>query len=211
MLKNVLDTDLSGKVAVVTGAGGVLCSDMARLFGRESRRHQPDPVAGRPFQPPGHPGQRHSPPASLPPGRTNSSCITPTAPPPPAPAKFWPPPPWAASATAASWKARCCSSSTMPPPALSPASLCRWTAVSRPIPAYKTLRDPIFHPPRLACPGRGGFFCAQTKTVRKSVLFRTSQRGQFIPLNGLISGPFSGIILHDRCPNIPSGKVHFPE
>lgn len=30
MQKNTLDIDLSGKVAVVTGAGGVLCSDMAR-------------------------------------------------------------------------------------------------------------------------------------------------------------------------------------
>ena len=46
-------------------------------------------------------------------------------------------------------------------------------------------------------------------SIRESVPFRTSQRGQFIPLNGLISGSFSGIILHDRCPNIPSGKVHF--
>ena len=27
MQKNTLDIDLSGKVAVVTGAGGVLCSD----------------------------------------------------------------------------------------------------------------------------------------------------------------------------------------
>ena len=34
MLKNVLDTDLSGKVAVVTGAGGVLCSDMAKVLAR---------------------------------------------------------------------------------------------------------------------------------------------------------------------------------
>ena len=30
MQKNTLDINLSGKVAVVTGAGGVLCSDMAR-------------------------------------------------------------------------------------------------------------------------------------------------------------------------------------
>ncbi len=34
MQKNVLDTDLSGKVAVVTGAGGVLCSDMAKALAR---------------------------------------------------------------------------------------------------------------------------------------------------------------------------------
>ena len=29
MKPNVLNTDLTGKVAVVTGAGGVLCSHMA--------------------------------------------------------------------------------------------------------------------------------------------------------------------------------------
>lgn len=34
MQKNVLDTDLTGKVAVVTGAGGVLCSDMAKVLAR---------------------------------------------------------------------------------------------------------------------------------------------------------------------------------
>ena len=34
MQKNVLDTDLHGKVAVVTGAGGVLCSDMAKVLAR---------------------------------------------------------------------------------------------------------------------------------------------------------------------------------
>ena len=34
MMKNVLDTDLSGKVAVVTGAGGVLCSQMAKILAR---------------------------------------------------------------------------------------------------------------------------------------------------------------------------------
>lgn len=34
MQKNTLDIDLSGKVAVVTGAGGVLCSDMARAGAR---------------------------------------------------------------------------------------------------------------------------------------------------------------------------------
>lgn len=34
MQKNVLDTDLRGKVAVVTGAGGVLCSDMAKVLAR---------------------------------------------------------------------------------------------------------------------------------------------------------------------------------
>ncbi len=34
MEKNVLNTDLSGKVAVVTGAGGVLCSDMAKALAR---------------------------------------------------------------------------------------------------------------------------------------------------------------------------------
>ena len=32
MQKNVLNTDLTGKVAVVTGAGGVLCSDMAKTL-----------------------------------------------------------------------------------------------------------------------------------------------------------------------------------
>ena len=34
MQKNVLNTDLTGKVAVVTGAGGVLCSDMAKALAR---------------------------------------------------------------------------------------------------------------------------------------------------------------------------------
>ncbi|MBS6196569.1 MAG: SDR family oxidoreductase [Clostridiales bacterium] len=34
MEKNVLSTDLSGKVAVVTGAGGVLCSAMAKALAR---------------------------------------------------------------------------------------------------------------------------------------------------------------------------------
>lgn len=34
MLKNVIDTDLTGKVAVVTGAGGVLCSRMAKVLAR---------------------------------------------------------------------------------------------------------------------------------------------------------------------------------
>ena len=34
MLKNVLNTDLSNKVAVVTGAGGVLCSYFAKVLAR---------------------------------------------------------------------------------------------------------------------------------------------------------------------------------
>ena len=34
MMKNVLDTDLTGKVAVVTGAGGILCSQMAKVLAR---------------------------------------------------------------------------------------------------------------------------------------------------------------------------------
>lgn len=34
MQKNVLNTDLSGKVAVVTGAGGVLCSAFAKVLAR---------------------------------------------------------------------------------------------------------------------------------------------------------------------------------
>ena len=34
MKKNVLNTDLSGKVAVVTGAGGVLCSEFAKVLAR---------------------------------------------------------------------------------------------------------------------------------------------------------------------------------
>lgn len=33
-MKNVLDTNLTGKVAVVTGAGGVLCSQMAKVLAR---------------------------------------------------------------------------------------------------------------------------------------------------------------------------------
>ena len=34
MKKNVLNTDLSGKVCVVTGAGGVLCSYFAKVLAR---------------------------------------------------------------------------------------------------------------------------------------------------------------------------------
>ena len=34
MQQNVLNTDLSGKVAVVTGAGGVLCSAFAKVLAR---------------------------------------------------------------------------------------------------------------------------------------------------------------------------------
>ena len=34
MKKNVLGTDLTGKVAVVTGAGGVLCSGFAKTLAR---------------------------------------------------------------------------------------------------------------------------------------------------------------------------------
>lgn len=34
MEKNVLNTNLSGKVAVVTGAGGILCSDFAKVLAR---------------------------------------------------------------------------------------------------------------------------------------------------------------------------------
>ncbi|MBQ5755097.1 MAG: SDR family oxidoreductase [Oscillospiraceae bacterium] len=34
MKKNILDTDLTGKVAVVTGAGGVLCSGFAKVLAR---------------------------------------------------------------------------------------------------------------------------------------------------------------------------------
>ena len=34
MQKNVIDTDLTGKVAVVTGAGGVLCSYLAKVLAR---------------------------------------------------------------------------------------------------------------------------------------------------------------------------------
>ncbi len=34
MINNVLNTDLSGKVAVVTGAGGVLCSHFAKVIAR---------------------------------------------------------------------------------------------------------------------------------------------------------------------------------
>ena len=33
-MKNVLDTNLTGKVAVVTGAGGILCSQMAKVLAR---------------------------------------------------------------------------------------------------------------------------------------------------------------------------------
>ncbi len=37
-MKNVLDTNLSGKVAVVTGAGGVLCSAFAKTLSRAGAR-----------------------------------------------------------------------------------------------------------------------------------------------------------------------------
>ena len=38
MMPNVLNTDLAGKVAVVTGAGGVLCSGFAKVLGRAGAR-----------------------------------------------------------------------------------------------------------------------------------------------------------------------------
>ena len=38
MKSNVINTDLSGKVAVVTGAGGVLCSDFAKVLARAGAR-----------------------------------------------------------------------------------------------------------------------------------------------------------------------------
>lgn len=38
MIKNVLGTDLTGKVAVVTGAGGVLCSGFAKTLARAGAR-----------------------------------------------------------------------------------------------------------------------------------------------------------------------------
>ena len=38
MMPNVLNTDLSGKVAVVTGAGGVLCSAFAKVLARAGAR-----------------------------------------------------------------------------------------------------------------------------------------------------------------------------
>ena len=41
MNKNVLDTDLSGKVAVVTGAGGVLCGAFAKTLGPRGREGRP--------------------------------------------------------------------------------------------------------------------------------------------------------------------------
>ena len=38
MKQNVLNTDLTGKVAVVTGAGGILCSNFARALARAGAR-----------------------------------------------------------------------------------------------------------------------------------------------------------------------------
>ena len=38
MKKNVLNTDLTGKVAAVTGAGGVLCSAFAKELARAGAR-----------------------------------------------------------------------------------------------------------------------------------------------------------------------------
>ena len=38
MMRNVLNTDLTGKVAVVTGAGGVLCSAFAKVLARAGAR-----------------------------------------------------------------------------------------------------------------------------------------------------------------------------
>ena len=34
MMKNPINTDLHGKVAVVTGAGGVLCSSFSKVLAR---------------------------------------------------------------------------------------------------------------------------------------------------------------------------------
>ena len=38
MKKNVLNTNLNGKTAVVTGAGGVLCSAFAKTLARAGAR-----------------------------------------------------------------------------------------------------------------------------------------------------------------------------
>ena len=38
MNNNVLNTDLSGKVAVVTGAGGVLCSYFPKVLARSGAK-----------------------------------------------------------------------------------------------------------------------------------------------------------------------------
>lgn len=38
MKQNVLQTDLTGKVAVVTGAGGILCGHMAKVLARAGAR-----------------------------------------------------------------------------------------------------------------------------------------------------------------------------
>ena len=59
MQKNVLNTDLTGKVAVVTGAGGVLCSDMAKTLARAGAKSSPGragcsaPTWPRPWPAPG--------------------------------------------------------------------------------------------------------------------------------------------------------------
>ena len=43
MNQNVLNTDLTGKVAVVTGAGGVLCSYFAKKLVEYSRKSTKNP------------------------------------------------------------------------------------------------------------------------------------------------------------------------
>ena len=45
MEKNVLNTDLSGKVAVVTGASGTLCSIFAKALARAGAGEAPPHVA----------------------------------------------------------------------------------------------------------------------------------------------------------------------
>lgn len=41
MMQLPLNVDFTGKVVVITGAGGVLCSEMARAFAQAARRSPP--------------------------------------------------------------------------------------------------------------------------------------------------------------------------
>ena len=61
MLKNVLDTDLSGKVAVITGAGGVLCSEIPAYSGAKAAVTNLTQWLAVHFSRQGIRGQRHCP------------------------------------------------------------------------------------------------------------------------------------------------------
>ena len=90
MLKNVLDTDLSDKVAVVTGAGGVLCSDMAKVLARAGAKVA---LLNRTVSK----AQVYADEMAAPPKPTPATWWTPPA------VRLRPPPSWPTSAPATSW------------------------------------------------------------------------------------------------------------